>query len=110
MATVGFNGRRDHGEVNAYLAHMGGVKKSVHDEGRDVKKRADALFKAHDNPGGHRITGERQDTDYIVSLEGTGPGDNPLAVEYGRGPVEYDDGRKVGPAEGLHILSRAARL
>ena len=110
MATVGFRGRDNFDEVNAYIAHMPGVTKAVRDEGKDIESRAEALFAAHDNPGGHEIEGHRGDTDYVVSLvDTTGDGD-PLAVEYGRGPVEYEDGRKVGPAEGLHILGRAARL
>lgn len=96
--------------ANEHVAHMRGVKKAVHDQGREIQSRAEALFAAHDNPGGHEIVGEKQDTDYIVSLVATLPGDNPLAVEYGRGPVSYDDGRSVGPAEGLHILGRAADL
>lgn len=106
MATVGFRGASDHDGVNAYIAHMPGVKKAVRAKGREIQGRAEALFAAHNRPGGHEITGERRDTDYLVSLVGPAP----LSVEFGRGPFTRDDGVHVGPMEGLHILGRAAGL
>lgn len=110
MATVGFGGRMDHDGVNAFIAHMGGVTKAVHDEGRQIESRAKAAFAAHDRPGGHEIVGERQDTDYVVSLVGPAP----MSVEFGREGFTQTraDGstREIGPMEGLHILGKAANL
>lgn len=109
MATVGL-GRGGHDGLNAYIAHMPGVKGAVHAEGRQVESRADALFAAHNRPGRHEIVGETQDTDYVVSLEGPAA----LSVEYGREGFtqERADGsrRDIGPMEGLHILGKAANL
>jgi hypothetical protein len=110
MATVGLGGRGDHDAVNAYIAHMAGVKGAVHAEGRQIESRADALFASHNRPGRHEIVGEKQDTDYIVSLEGPAA----VSVEYGREGFTQtrDDGstRDIGPMEGLHILGKAAKL
>lgn len=110
MATVGLNGRNDPDGVNAFIAHMPGVKGLVHDEGREIQSRAETSFAAHNRPGGHEIVGERQDTDYLVSLEGPAA----LSVEFGREGFTQERGdgsrREVGPMEGLHILGKAADL
>lgn len=99
-------GRRDHDAVNSYIAHLRGVRKAVADEGREIQQRAQALFKMHDHPGGHRIVGVKADTDYHVILEGPAP----LSVEFGREAFTRADGVHVGAMQGLHILGRAAGL
>lgn len=108
MATVGM-GRGGHDGVNAYIAHMPGVKGAVHAEGREIQSRADAAFAAHNRPGGHEIVGEKQDTDYLVSLVGPVP----IVIEFGRGSYTTERGGvpvEVGPMQGLHILGKAANL
>lgn len=116
MAVVSLRGGRgrqatghaqtDHDEVNAYIAHMRGVRTAVAAEGRKIQARAEALFAEHDRPGGHRIVGEKGLTDYTVSLEGPVP----IVIEFGREGFTRPDGRYVGPMEGLHILGRAIGL
>lgn len=109
MATVGFRGRMDHAGVNSYIAHMAGVKGAVHAEGKSIQARAEALFARHDRPGGHRIVGTKQDTDYLVSLVGPAP----IVLEFGRaGYTTTRGGRvvEVGPMQGLRILGKAAGI
>jgi hypothetical protein len=123
MAYVGMRGRSrytlfqatgttkgDHDEVNAYIAHMPGVKRAVHAEGKKIQATAKALFAGHDRPGGHSITGEKSPiggTDWIVSIEGPVP----VVIEFGREAfVRESDGRRIGAMQGLHILGRAAVL
>lgn len=97
-------------DIASVIAHMSGVKASVHAEGREVQSRADSAFAAHNRPGGHEIVGEKQDTDYLVSLVGPVP----LVIEFGREGFtqQRPDGStiEVGPMQGLHILGKAAGL
>lgn len=113
MATVSLrgNGRFKSGTeaVNAFVAHLPGVKRVVHAEGRSIQGEAEALFASHDRPGGHKITGEKSPiggTDWIVSLEGPVP----VVIEFGREGFTRSDGRRIGPMQGLHILGKAAGL
>lgn len=98
--------------VSAIVAHLPGVKRAVHGKGREIQRRAEALFDEHDRPGGHRVTGEpvkadtvgaRGQIDYLVSIEGPVP----HIIEFGREGYTREDGTKVGPMEGLRILGRA---
>lgn len=90
--------------VNQIVSHLPGVKKAVHTTGREGEARAKAAFAQHDQPGGHRVVGETQDTDYVISLEGPVP----HIVEYGRhGYTRQSDGAKIGPMQGLYIIHRA---
>lgn len=107
---AGGSGSRLHASaVNRIVSHLPGVKRAVRQKGRAIEKTAKALFAEHDRPGGHRIVGETQDTDFIVSLEGPAP----AAVEFGRaGYISQEtqvigEGHFIGPAEGLHVLGRA---
>jgi hypothetical protein len=95
-----------HKGLNRHLSHLPGVKAAVREKGRAVETTAKALFGPHDRPGGHAITGESQDPDYLVILEGPAPG----AVEFGREGYTRPDGAHIGPAQGLHVLGRAADL
>jgi hypothetical protein len=106
MASVGFNGRRNHQEVNAWLAHTAGVKGAVRDIGQEKQAIAEALFAPHNHPARHEIEGAMFDTDYIVSLVGPAA----VTVEYGREGGTDRSGRKKGPMQGLHILGRAFGL
>jgi hypothetical protein len=92
--------------VNRIVSHLDGVKDAVHTTGRRVQANAERNFEGHDRPGGHRVVGEKQDTDYLVSLEGPVP----HIVEYGRAGYTRGDGAKIGPAQGLYILHRAVDL
>lgn len=88
---------------NRIIAHLPGVKDAVHDKGRAIQNRAEALFAPHNHPGRHEIVGEKQSTDYLIHLEGPAP----LSVEFGRESYTTKDGHQVGSMEGLRILGRA---
>lgn len=96
--------RQNARKVNKILSHLEGVKQAVHVVGREGQARAEAAFASHDQPGGHRVVGETQDTDYVISLEGPVP----HVIEYGRhGYTRQSDGAKIGPMQGLYIIHRA---
>lgn len=85
------------------IAHMEGVREAVMAQRDKIAARAEALFAAHDNPGGHEITTTDHglgfgDLDGFVNLEGPAP----LSVEFGH----WTPDRKTH-VEGLHILGRA---
>ena len=100
MATVGFGGGSDHDAVNAYIAHMPGVKAAVGAEGREIFARAKARLAAHRDTGAARIEFSRQDTDALIHLVDEAA----VSIEYGREGGTDVTGRKKGPMEGLHIL------
>ena len=89
--------------TDAYVAHMRPVKKAVRLKRDEMARTARAILRAHRETGNHRIRVAMEDTDGLVILEGR----DPLAVEFGRGGYTRDDGRFVGPMEGLQILGRA---
>jgi len=82
------------------VARQKGVKLAVRAQRDRIANEAKALFAAHDNPGGHRITVSSGKTDGFVNLEGPAP----LSVELGH----WQD-TSEGPefVEGLHVLGRA---
>lgn len=91
-------------KVNTIVSHLEGVRQAVRTVGREGQARAEAAFASHDQPGGHRVVGESQDTDYVISLEGPVP----HVIEYGRhGYTRQSDGAKIGPMQGLYIIHRA---
>lgn len=89
--------------VASIVAHLPGVRKAVHSDGREIRDRAKALFAEHNRPGGHEIRGAADGIDYVVSIEG----EVPHVIEFGRAGYTRDDGAEIGPMEGLHILGRA---
>lgn len=96
-------------DIASVIAHMPPVMGEVQQHGHSVKAKADAAFAAHNRPGGHEIVGEKQDTDYVVSLVGPAA----VSVEYGHGAYTTErNGRvvEVGASQGLHILAKAADL
>lgn len=106
MAHVGLRGSSDPESVDAFVAHMVGVKRTVRAEGKAIEARAEALFAPHNRPGRHEIVGGFGDTDYHVALIGPVP----VVVEFGREGFTREDGVHIGPMQGLHILGRAAGL
>lgn len=90
-------------KFNRIISHLPGVKKAVHSTGRDIQAKAERLFAEHDRPGGHKITGEKTSTDYLVSIEG----DVPHVIEFGRESYVNKRGNRVGAMQGLRILGRA---
>lgn len=102
MATVGFGGGSDHDAVNAYIAHLSGVKAAVGAEGRAIFGRAKARLAAHRDTGAARIEFSRQDTDALVHLVDEAA----VSIEYGREAGVDAAGRKQGAMQGLHILGQ----
>ena len=96
-------------DIASIVAHIPGVVAEVQQHGHGVHAKAEAAFAVHNRPGGHEVVGEKQDTDYLVSLEGPAP----VSVEYGHGAYTTERGGKVvevGASQGLHILAKAADL
>lgn len=83
------------------MAHLAGVVSAVHDEGRAIAARAEAVLSAHHETGDHEIELETTRTDAIVSLTGT----NAVSLEYGHHNVLTGEF-----TEGLFILTSAADL
>ena len=106
MASVGLGGRGKNAEVDAYIAHMAGVKKAVQGEGREIAARAKANLAAHRDTGAAHIEVTKQDTDALVSLVDPAA----LSIEFGREAGVDRSGRKQGAMQGLHVLGRAADL
>lgn len=106
MASVGFNGRRNHREVDAAIAHMPGVVAAVHAEAVKIAERAKADLASHRDTGAAHIVVDREDIDTLVSLVDEAA----ISIEYGREAGTDRSGRKQGAMQGLHILGRAAGL
>jgi len=94
--------------VNAVVSHLPGVRDSVYNEAQDIAGRARGLLAQHRVSGNSSVEIARQSPDAVVSL--VDPGGNAMAIEYGRGEYERDDGVRVGAMSGLYILHRAAGL
>jgi hypothetical protein len=92
--------------VDAKLAHLPSVKAAVHAKGREIEARANTFLAPHHRTGEAHIEGEVQDTDYVVSLVDPAA----LSIEFGRGGYTTKSGAQIGPAEGLHVLRRAAGI
>jgi hypothetical protein len=92
-------------DLESRVAHMRGVKKRVHDHGRQVQAVARVRLAEHRAEGVSRVEGQAQDTDYIVSLID----DAALSIEFGREGFTRADGVYVGPMAGLRILGRSIR-
>jgi hypothetical protein len=84
------------------LAHLPEVRAAVIAVRDEKATIAQALFAAHDHPGGHSISTQDDTVDALLSLDGPAP----LSVEYGRSP----DANGRDAMKGLHILGRAAGL
>lgn len=95
-----------HREVNAYIAHMAGVKKAVGAQGREIEGRAKANLAQHRDTGAARITFHREDTDAIISLVDEAA----VSIEWGREAGIDITGRRKGAMQGLHIIARAAGI
>jgi hypothetical protein len=92
--------------MDAKIAHMAGVKAAVHAKGREIEARANVFLAPHRRTGQAHIEGDVEDTDYVVSLVDPAA----LSIEFGRGGYTTKSGAQIGPAEGLHVLRRAAGI
>jgi hypothetical protein len=102
--------------ANDWIAHQKGVKAMVHAKGREVEATAKAFLEPHRSSGDAHIEAHKEDTDYVVELVAHGTGKKysaqaaVLAIEYGRAGYTTKSGAQIGPAEGLHVLRRAAGI
>ena len=94
MATV-------YGWVDEYVAHLGGVRRTVAGHGDDLAARARARLAAHRETGAASIDVDHGAVDTVVSLVDPAA----LSIEFGRGGYVRGDGVHVGPMDGLHILT-----
>lgn len=87
------------------VARMPGVKAAVRARGRRIAAKARANLREHRATGAARIEITRGRTDVVVSLVDPAA----LSIEFGRAAYENRNGRRVGPMQGLYIMTRAAR-
>ncbi|GAU66662.1 hypothetical protein SSP35_03_03100 [Streptomyces sp. NBRC 110611] len=87
------------------LARMRSVKAAVRQRGNRIAEHARADLAAHRAEGDARIEVTHGRTDVVVSLVDVAA----LSIEYGRVASTNSRGRRVGPMQGLYIMTRAAR-
>jgi hypothetical protein len=87
------------------VARMPGVKAAVRERGNRIARAARANLREHRAEGTARIEVTRGRTDVVVSLVDVAA----LSIEYGRDAYTNRRGRRVGPMQGLYIMTRAAR-
>jgi hypothetical protein len=92
--------------VDAKMAHLPGVKAAVHAKGREIEARRTCSWR--------RTTAPARRTSRATSRTPTTwcPWSTlrPLSIEFGRGGYTTKSGAQIGPAEGLHVLRRAAGI
>lgn len=101
---------RVYAKANDWIAHQKGVKAAVHAKGREVEAAAHALLAPHRRTGEAHIEAHKEDTDYVIELVTPGGNIAALSIEFGRAGYTTKSGAQIGPAEGLHVLRRAAGI
>jgi hypothetical protein len=106
---------RIYAKADDWIAHQKGVKAAVHAKGRETEAAAKAFLEPHHRSGDAHIEARKEDTDYVIELVATGDGNTTgqaavLSIEFGRSGYTTKSGAHVGPAEGLHVLRRAAGI
>jgi hypothetical protein len=92
------------GSLDAYIAHLPGVRRELSRTAREGGQRAEAILRAHRHAGHARITVTKGDRlDWFVNLDDTRGLRAAAAIEFGRGP----GGWHRGNAEGIHALRSA---
>lgn len=84
---------------------MPGVKAAVRTRANRIARTARSNLAEHRAEGQARIEVTRGRTDVAVSLVDVAA----LSIEYGREAFTNRAGRRVGPMQGLYIMTRAAR-
>lgn len=102
--------------LHSVVSHIEGVRSAVHDEAKDVGRKADAnLAHARSSTHWHKIHGpshltqvtvSQGEVDSFANLEAP----NAMAIEFGHEPSGYFAGTDTKAPEGLYILSHAAGL
>lgn len=94
-----------HPALERMLSRLPGVQAAVKVEAEAIAGRARTLLAEHRVTGDSNIEVSRHRPDYLVSLVDEAA----MSIEYGR--AGYQRGPWfIDPAEGLHILHRAAEL
>jgi hypothetical protein len=93
-------------EVSRYavkvVASLPGVKVARRAAAEALGQEARANLRAHRETGASRIVVRHRTRDSFVELVDAAA----LSIEFGRGGYTRRDGKRIGPAEGLHILGR----
>ena len=91
--------------ISRRVARLPAVKAAVRGRANAIASRARSNLSAHRAEGQARIEVSRGRTDVVVSLVDPAA----LSIEYGRDAYVQRSGRRVGPMQGLYIMTRAAR-
>ncbi|MFE3220242.1 DUF5403 family protein [Streptomyces antimycoticus] len=91
--------------IGRRVARMPGVKAAVRARANRIAAKACANLGEHRAEGDARIEVKRGRTDVVVSLVDVAA----LSIEYGRAAYTNRAGRRVGPMQGLYVITRAAR-
>ncbi|MGW3569073.1 DUF5403 family protein [Streptomyces sp. NPDC000941] len=91
--------------IGRRVARMPGVKAAVRARANRIAARARANLGEHRAEGDSRIEVTRGRTDVVVSLVDAAA----LSIEYGRDAYTNRNGQRVGPMQGLYVITRAAR-
>lgn len=89
---------------NKTIAHLTGVRDAVRAEADAGAERARAALAGHRETGASSIEVTYGRTDSLVELVDP---EDAVAIEFGRAGYTREDGRQIGPMEGLHILGEA---
>ena len=100
--------------LNAIIAHMPGVRDEVHDEAKDIGRKAEGnLAAARASTGWHKIHGPdhltrvtvtQGEVDSFANLEAP----SPESIEFGHAPSGVFEGTDTRAPHGLYILTGAA--
>ncbi|WP_413800094.1 DUF5403 family protein [Streptomyces iranensis] len=86
-------------------SRLPGVKAAVRARANSIAARARSDLAQHRAEGTARIEVTRGRTDMVVSLVDVAA----LSIEYGRDAYTNRNGQRVGPMQGLYVITRAAR-
>jgi hypothetical protein len=87
--------------VDAWFAHMPGVKAALKEKAAEGAQKAAAVLAAHRYEGHSRITVTKGDLDYYVNLDDTRGDHAAAAIEFGR------SGGRGGATQGINALGSA---
>lgn len=92
--------------IHRRLASLPGVQAAVTSAAEGLQRDAQAVFQAHDRPGGHELGIDKRGLDRFVYLEGPAP----LSVEFGhftRTPKNPTDAWMPTWVQGLRMFDKA---
>jgi hypothetical protein len=91
--------------LGSRVARLPSVRAAVRERGNRVARAARANLREHRAEGDARIEVARGRIDVVVSLVDVAA----LSIEWGRDAYTNSRGRRIGPMQGLYVMTRAAR-